>query len=168
MEVKAKWNEITQIEEPEINPDFPIEETRILPFFQAHANVAKNPSGLKRRGRPVKDITGQRFGKLTAIELVGRNPYGKALWRCLCDCGGEIVTTMANLQTGATRSCGCLYIKDITGQRFGKLTAMYPTKDRKSHFTVWHCRCDCGNECDVPSMYLYRGDRKTCRNCKPD
>lgn len=120
----------------------------------------KNPVG-----RPPKDISGQRFGKLTARSYVGRNAYGKALWRCECDCGGETITTLGSLMAGRTRSCGCLYIKDLTGQRFGKLVALYPTNGRRSRFTIWHCRCDCGNEVDVPSMYLYRGDRKTCTKC---
>ena len=120
----------------------------------------------KMVGRPQKDITGERFGRLTARSFVGRNPYGKALWRCTCDFGGEIVTTLGNLSDGYTRSCGCLYIKDLTDQRFGKLVALFPTGGRRSGYPIWHCRCDCGNEVDVPSMYLYRGDRKTCGKCK--
>ena len=30
---------------------------------------------------------------------------------------------------------------------------------------IWHCRCDCGNECDVPSAGLIRGDNISC-GCK--
>jgi hypothetical protein len=43
--------------------------------------------------------------------------------------------------------------KNITGQRFGRLTVQYRTDDYISpsglKSTVWHCLCDCGNECDV-------------------
>ncbi|MCD8341889.1 MAG: hypothetical protein LUC87_07015 [Clostridiales bacterium] len=41
-------------------------------------------------------------------------------------------------------------MKDITGQRFRMLTALYPTEKRDRNSTVvWHCRCDCGREVDV-------------------
>ena len=37
--------------------------------------------------------------------------------------------------------------KDITGQKFRMLTALYPTKERGRHGSIkWMCRCDCGNE----------------------
>ncbi|MCD8341346.1 MAG: hypothetical protein LUC87_04210 [Clostridiales bacterium] len=40
--------------------------------------------------------------------------------------------------------------KDIIGQRFRMLTALYPTEKRDRNSTVvWHCRCDCGREVDV-------------------
>src|SRR5262245_17127587 len=32
------------------------------------------------------DLTGQRFGQLTVIELIGRR-WRQPLWRCRCDCG---------------------------------------------------------------------------------
>jgi hypothetical protein len=35
------------------------------------------------------DITGQRFGRLIALERVHLDRHGKAMWRCRCDCGGE-------------------------------------------------------------------------------
>ena len=48
-----------------------------------------------------------RFGRLTAIEIVGmQGPF--YLWRCRCECGGEIVTQRGSLLSGRTRSCGCL------------------------------------------------------------
>ena len=40
-------------------------------------------------------------------------------------------------------------IKDLTNQRFGKLVVLYDTGKRKNRQAVWHCKCDCGNECDV-------------------
>ena len=54
-----------------------------------------------------KNITGMRFGRLTAIERAGyrRNII---LWRCLCDCGSESVVTGTSLRFGHVQSCGCL------------------------------------------------------------
>ncbi len=53
------------------------------------------------------DLTGQRFGKLTALEPVGQGPGGTYKWRCRCDCGRECAAAVANLRNGHTRSCGC-------------------------------------------------------------
>lgn len=33
---------------------------------------------------------------------------------------------------------------DITGQRFGRLVALRPTGERRSHSAIWEFRCDCG------------------------
>ena len=57
--------------------------------------------------RFAKDLTGQRFGRLVVIERAGRiNSY--AAWRCLCDCGKEIIVASNQLRRGQVKSCGCL------------------------------------------------------------
>lgn len=64
---------------------------------------------MKYGSRRVRNIAGQRNGRLTAIESVGRNKEGRAMWRCLCDCGGEKIVQSNNLtRSGGTKSCGCL------------------------------------------------------------
>lgn len=55
-----------------------------------------------------KDISGQVFGRLTAIERVGKNRFGHSLWKCACSCGNETTTLLQSLTRGITRSCGCL------------------------------------------------------------
>jgi hypothetical protein len=54
-----------------------------------------------------KDITGQRFGRLVAINYA-YSKNGRAYWHCKCDCGNEIITMAQNLYRGFTHSCGCL------------------------------------------------------------
>ena len=54
------------------------------------------------------DMTGRVCGKLTVIEQADRNTLGQALWRCVCECGNECVTTGVYLRSGHTKSCGCL------------------------------------------------------------
>lgn len=62
----------------------------------------------------VKDMTGQRFGRLTVLREGNRildSGYGvahKARWICRCACGNETVVIGENLRQGCTRSCGCL------------------------------------------------------------
>jgi len=45
-------------------------------------------------------------------------------------------------------------MKNLTGRRFGKLTALRPTTDRSSGCVVWKCLCDCGNYHKVASGHL--------------
>lgn len=52
--------------------------------------------------------------------------------------------------------------KDLTGQTFNRLTALYPLKERKNGSVVWHCKCECGNECDVVQPSLVKGRTKSC------
>lgn len=48
----------------------------------------------------IKDITGERFGKLVAVKNVGVNKHKRALWLCKCDCGNECVVTSQELNKG--------------------------------------------------------------------
>jgi len=54
-----------------------------------------------------KDITGQTFGRLTAIAPVGRNKHKSILWLCTCECRATSVVSCSTLTSGNTKSCGC-------------------------------------------------------------
>jgi hypothetical protein len=58
------------------------------------------------------DITGQRFGRLIAIEIAHKEkrPAGSSriFWHCLCDCGRENVVAGEKLKNGHSKSCGCI------------------------------------------------------------
>lgn len=110
------------------------------------------------------DLAGHRFGSLVAIEPTGERRDGKIVWRCRCDCGNEALVTAKDLRSGNTKSCGCLkhQIKDLTGQRFGRLTVVGKTDKTYQNNTVWHCVCDCGNEIDVMGRSLTSGNTKSC------
>lgn len=53
------------------------------------------------------DLTGSRFHRLLVLEQAGRDGGGYVLWRCLCDCGQEKVTSSRLLRIGGVKSCGC-------------------------------------------------------------
>ncbi|SEG81626.1 AP2 domain-containing protein [Bacillus sp. ok061] len=60
-------------------------------------------------GRKVKDLTGKRFGRLTAIRDTGqRTKGGKVVWKCVCDCGNTKKIIAVSLYSGITQSCGYL------------------------------------------------------------
>ena len=56
---------------------------------------------------------------------------------------------------------------ELTGQKFGKLTALYlnEEKTKNSNYTYWHCICDCGNEIDILLNNLTRPDRTPSCGC---
>lgn len=56
---------------------------------------------------PLKDLIGKRFGKLTVVAYEEKRA-GMHRWRCRCDCGKETVVGQTLLQTGKTKSCGCM------------------------------------------------------------
>lgn len=120
---------------------------------------------LKHRSRS-KDITGVRSGKLVAVEPIGEKRNGAMLWRCQCDCGGELITESYKISSGVVKSCGCerslKKIKDLTGQRFGKLTALERTNQKRGTSYLWRCKCDCGNEVLVTTNALTSGNTKSC------
>lgn len=113
-----------------------------------------------------KDLTGQKFGRLTVIASQGLDKYGRGVWLCLCDCGRKTVVTTSRLTCGQTKSCGCarkgVNRIDLTGHRFGRLTALYPTDKKMGNSVIWHCLCDCGKSADVASVDLRKGYTKSC------
>lgn len=56
----------------------------------------------------LKDLKGQRFGRLVALDFAGYDNNKKGMWRCKCDCGNEVVVRTNGLTSGNTKSCGCL------------------------------------------------------------
>ena len=116
----------------------------------------------------MKDLTGRRFDKLVVLKRVENvNP---PKWLCKCDCDNECIVISAHLKSGHTKSCGCLrsvkQIKDLSGQRFGKLIVNYLINkselDVNKKSIYWSCLCDCGTSVIVKSSYLLSGHTKSC------
>jgi hypothetical protein len=56
------------------------------------------------------DLTGMRFGRLVALELIGKSKGQTreyAQWECRCDCGKTTIVLGMYLRAGKTKSCGC-------------------------------------------------------------
>lgn len=69
------------------------------------------------RNRPVKDYTGQRWGRLVALSLEAREPkWNDHRWRFRCDCGAETVAGIKQVKQGHTTSCGCAF-RDLLAER---------------------------------------------------
>ena len=134
------------------------------------------------KGKTLKDIVGQRFGRLVVLERdfeeEKKHPFTNTYWKCQCDCGNIVTVVKSSLTTGATKSCGCLQKEiaakslaktsannfiDETGHQYGKLTVLYRAKPHPTMQGVqWHCKCECGNECDVMGSALRAGNTNSC------
>lgn len=55
---------------------------------------------------------GDRFGKLVVQDIgeprINKDGRKTARWECLCDCGEKTLVITTNLNSGKTKSCGCL------------------------------------------------------------
>lgn len=94
------------------------EEEEEIPVAKAPkvvaAPVAAKPPKPQGRRR-TNDLAGQKFGRLTAVRIVGRDKSGYCTWLCSCECGGEKIVQSGSLSAGQTKSCGCLYRRKSLG-----------------------------------------------------
>jgi 5-methylcytosine-specific restriction endonuclease McrA len=113
------------------------------------------------------NVTGQKFGFLTAIKISGKDNFNRNKWLFSCDCGEEVICSLNNVKSGITKSCGCKKRnnksrrKDLTGLRFGKLTVI-KALEYENKKLYWDCLCDCGNFKKVASVYLTHDKVKSC------
>ena len=128
-----------------------------------------------------KDLTGQKFNRLTVLEQNGRQ-CGKIVWKCRCDCGKFINVIGSNLTSNKIKSCGCLKkekqaqwgvstLIDITGKTYGELTVLERAFDKEKKFKdsgaqkvhpIWKCQCSCGNITYVRGNALKNGSIQSC------
>jgi hypothetical protein len=99
------------------------------------------------------DITGQRFGRLTALYMTakaGRKPRRDQRWLFRCTCGNETEVGKQDVTQGKTVSCGCRHAE--TSRETGKKNATHGhTRSRKpspeySSWCAMHKRCGNPND----------------------
>lgn len=128
--------------------------------------------GCWKVGKPSKkrkNLTGQKFGKLTVVSISEeKSVNGILVWKCKCECGNITYVRGGNLKSGHISSCGCSKTekhshnyKDLTGMKFGRLTVLKEYGKINSKIS-WLCLCDCGNEKIVIGDYLKSGRTKSC------
>lgn len=118
------------------------------------------------------DITGQRFGRLTAVRAHSTNGSGTR-WLFRCDCGADYITE-AKKRT-RVNSCGCLVrekaaevgrgnsarIADMAGKTYGYLTAVRYV-ETTTRGAVWEFRCVCGKSLVGVAKDIRYGGRRSC------
>lgn len=91
-------------------------------------------------GKPI-DISGQRFGRLTAISYAG-----KSEWFCACDCGNTTRPRSYDLRNGISKSCGCLHSEIIAKQS---------AKHGYAGTRLYKTWCNMKSRCNTPSASKY-------------
>lgn len=122
-----------------------------------------------------KNLIGQRFGRLTVIELIPKElrPIKTANrgnhWLCQCDCGNTVIHYTGHLCSGDIQSCGCLQKEQLSqkgkneiGNKYGKLTVISRAKSDKKDHIFWNCQCECGSVVQVNGTHLRSGHTKSC------
>lgn len=84
------------------------------------------------------DITGQKFGKLTALQFSHKGgTQGQHFWFCVCDCGKKITAMKRNLKTGNTKSCGCRRVNGELRLTHGYTRSNLSDLEKRRYYRVW-------------------------------
>lgn len=121
-----------------------------------------------------KDLTRQKFGTLTPLEISGKSASGQMIWKCLCDCGKIKNILSTSLVQGKTSSCGAFihrnyvfpeYRQDLKGKIFGKLTVLEYAGKNTQGAAKWKCQCVCGTVINYLPYQLTGGKKTCCNSC---
>lgn len=84
------------------------------------------------------DLTGQKFGKLLAINPVRRAIKRGIEWLCKCDCGNQCFAYGGHLRAGERISCGCLASAHVEDSGVNMIMNDYfiKAKKRKREFDL--------------------------------
>lgn len=151
-----------------------IHSVRIGRTYGCNLMRAKNSAKGHQKTFIPRDITGQKFGHLTAIRPLDDKMNSYTMWEFSCDCGRDdhVRMTYNTLMTGrrkhqcpqCSRDEARNTYEDISGQRFGHLTAQYRFI-RDDGEARWHCLCDCGRTTDTTLSKLKTGWTRSCGKC---
>ena len=81
--------------------------------------------------RQPHDLSGQRFGRLTALSIADYRLGKSVIWICLCDCGNQKDVRAACLKNKSAKSCGCLFKECLPPVRYTHRMYGHPS------FKVW-------------------------------
>jgi len=121
----------------------------------------------------IRDLTGQTYGRLTAVAPADKNKNGSIFWEFFCSCGNpeKLLCVCTHVISGNVCSCGCLPVevvnkqkfRDLTGQSFGRLTAIVTVGKSRHGKYLWKCCCsNCGTRVVAISGDLTSGKTLSC------
>lgn len=97
----------------------------------------------------LKDRVGERYGRLTvtAFNAIERSNRGHtySTWKCICDCGKEVIVPGSSLNSGKVRSCGCLKAEENHRRLYNG--------GRSKLYDVWRMM---HKRCEVPENPFYK------------
>lgn len=103
----------------------------------------------------VKDLTNMRFGRLVvcdrAEDNISNSGYRTVMWNCVCDCGNHTTVRAKCLNSGVTKSCGCL-ARELVSKR---ASIHHDTGTRL--YAIWNSMRQRCNNPNHSSYYNYGG-----------
>ena len=124
---------------------------------------------VKDAAKTEKLASAEVYGELTILEYLPPDGSGRQKCLCRCSCGNVCRVSLTNLKSGHTRSCGCLTanrvrerLQKMVGQRYGLLTVIGLSRERRGDEPLLACQCDCGNACFQTRHDLVSGKAKSC------
>lgn len=142
--------------------------------------------------REIKDITGEKYGYLTAIKFDHRDEK-RTYWQFKCKCGNNVIRATSKLYGTITPSCGCYQeeineearirreklkkvkeekiryrhynsklYRDLSGEKYGKLQVVTKINDKQGLEAEYVCFCDCGKTITKTQNYLIRNKMPHC------
>lgn len=85
----------------------------------------------------------------------------RPMWACQCKICEQFKVVKACAIKEDNPGC-CGNTKNLIGQKFGKLTVLKQSQERRERHVIWICQCDCGNLTEVCSKELLNGDTQSC------
>lgn len=110
------------------------------------------------------DLIGKKFGKLTVINIAGKDKQGTPLLFCNCECSGTKIIRKNQLLRGVGLHCGCSHGRkeNIIGKKFGRLTVIAEIGKDKHGRLIYECICDCGKIKNTLGMSLKDHTVRSC------
>jgi predicted SprT family Zn-dependent metalloprotease len=122
--------------------------------------------------RDIMDIMGQKFGKWTVLDFIGRDAKSNKIYKCKCDCGTEKEHRKYTLENGDTVQCKSCHMSELNavdnliGKRFGLWSVVGKEKNKERNEWFYLCICDCGTQKLISGNRLNNGQANKCPRCR--
>ena len=105
------------------------------------------------------DLIGKIFGKYKVLDYAYTKDH-KSYWKCEDKQGNILNIARENLKPIYGRK----FVEDeIVGTKIWKLSVLYENEGK--FVSTFHCKCDCGQECNVSGWKLRNGFIHSCGDC---
>ena len=159
-------------------------ESTVSNWFKKYGLKSKLIGG----ARNVKNLIGEKFGRLLVMDLYQIGSHGKE-YICKCDCGNTTIQRGSSLTSRAVVSCGCnknekavnnayilssnrdfdiyheqkeIIAKNKIGESYNDLTIINVEYNSKNNNFYYICKCKCGNITTQRYADLINGKVKSC------
>lgn len=138
-----------------IAKEFGCGETTIIRIAKKYEIISRKTS---------YNLCDKKFGKLLVIKKEKSNKRNNSMWKCICDCGKEIIVMGESLVKGRTKSCGCLVheslwkgYEEISGTYWGRCKSSARKRGLKFNLKIedaWQKFLDQNRKCALSGRLL--------------